>query len=118
MTDIILDNVKWLCKCQNRRISELEKQAGVSYGYLSRCRHGKCILSIDTVKRMADILKVKVDDLIKEQEKPHFYKEDDDRQKSIKWRCSVCGSACYCYGGMYYKFCPNCGREMTGGVKK
>lgn len=35
------------------------------------------------------------------------------RKKSQIFVCPVCQKECYCIGACFYRYCPNCGKEIT-----
>lgn len=63
---MIYENVKELCDKRGISIAMLEKKANLSNGTIGKWR--EAIPSVDSVKRVADVLKVKVDTLLKERE--------------------------------------------------
>lgn len=63
----MLENIKRLCDAQGFTIQQLEAKAGVANGTIGRWgRDGKKIPSVYKVKKVADVLGVTVDELLKE----------------------------------------------------
>jgi len=114
MTEVVITNIYRYAKTNCIRIGDLEESIGVSKGYLSKCRSGKCVLSVDMVDRAAEALGVKklmlFDDVYDEME---WQRADPDRPKSWRWICPKCKKDCYYVGRRCgYKFCPNCGKKI------
>ena len=61
---LLLENISYLVKEKNLKIGEVETQAGVSPGYISRNRDGNTKPGIDFIVRIADILGVSIDTLL------------------------------------------------------
>lgn len=59
--DLLHKNVKWLCKCRGMQMRDVEKEIGVSTGYLSRSKN----LGIDKVMKIAEIFGLTIDELMK-----------------------------------------------------
>lgn len=59
---MILENIRHLCKEQNRTIAELEREAKLGNGVIARW--GEMNPRVDKLKAVADVLGVTVDDLI------------------------------------------------------
>ena len=59
----IIKNAVFLCKVNKKKIGDMEKEIGVSPGYLSRCKGWKTI-SVDTAMRIAKYLDLTLNDLI------------------------------------------------------
>ncbi|MBQ9211109.1 MAG: helix-turn-helix transcriptional regulator [Clostridia bacterium] len=54
-------NVRFLCREKGKSISEVEKEAGRSVGYLSRAERGaEASLPLSTCCRIAEVLKVRL----------------------------------------------------------
>jgi len=63
---ILFDNIDFLIKSQNRKIGEVENEAGVSAGYISRTsKEGGSKPGIDFILNVAKVLNVSVDTLLK-----------------------------------------------------
>jgi len=63
----LLANIKRLCTVQGLTIQQLEDRAQISAGTIGRWgQDGKFMPSVDKVKRVADVLGVTVDELLKE----------------------------------------------------
>ena len=125
MTDTICDNIKTITKEKELRLGSVERSAGVSEGYLSRCKSGKCQLTVDVARKFAEVLLVPFDDLIRDRKKRAAEKPTDStelhqvssRPKSEQYVCISCGEFCYyphCKNGIQYRFCPNCGKVVRG----
>lgn len=64
----MLANIKRLCISQGLTIQQLEDKAQISAGTIGRWgRDGKLMPSVDKVKRVADVLGVTVDELLREE---------------------------------------------------
>jgi len=64
----LLANIKRLCISQGLTIQQLEDKAQISAGTIGRWgRDGKLMPSVDKVKRVADVLGVTVDELLREE---------------------------------------------------
>lgn len=63
--NILFGNISYLLKMEDRKIGELEKDAGVSKGYISRTREGDNKPSVDFVMKIASSLKIGIDVLLK-----------------------------------------------------
>ena len=63
---MLFDNVKALADKRGMSIGELERAAGLSNGAIFKWKVS--IPKIDSVKSVADVLKVKVDKLLEERE--------------------------------------------------
>lgn len=59
-------NARYLCKQKNINIGELEKQIGVSKGYLSRLSSSEKAISLGNLYKTAQILETTIDDLLSE----------------------------------------------------
>lgn len=111
MTDTICDNIKRITREKELRLGSVEQAAGVSEGYLSRCKAGACQLTVDTAKKFAEVLLVPFDDLLKERN--GWIKKEPHRSKSEIYICPNCGGSCYCHGTeCSYLYCPNCGKRI------
>ena len=63
----MLANIKRLCTVQGLTIQQLEDRAQISAGTIGRWgQDGQFMPSVDKVKRVADVLGVTVDELLKE----------------------------------------------------
>lgn len=62
---MIYENVKTLCASQGISIAKLEQAAGVGNGTIGKWRNS--MPSVETLKKVADHLKVTVDELLKEE---------------------------------------------------
>ena len=63
----MLGNIKRLCAAKQISIQQLETEAGIAAGTVGRWgRDGKLMPSIDKVKRVADVLGVTVDELLRD----------------------------------------------------
>lgn len=63
---ILFDNIDFLIKNQNRKIGEVENEAGVSAGYISRTsKDGGSRPGIDFIMNVARVLHVSIDTLLK-----------------------------------------------------
>ncbi len=63
----MIENIKRLCSEQGLTIQQLEAKAGIAECTIGRWgKDGKLQPSIDKVKRVADVLGVTVDELLKE----------------------------------------------------
>lgn len=112
MTDTICDNIKAITKEKGLHLGSVERAAGVSEGYLSRCKSGKCQLTVDVARKFAEVLLVPFDDLIRDRKKG-WIKKEPHRSKSEVYICPYCGDSCYCHGiECSYRFCPNCGKKV------
>lgn len=60
----MLENIKAICKQRGLSIQQLEQNAGLAANTIYRWKEN--IPSVDKVKRVADVLGVTVDDLLKE----------------------------------------------------
>lgn len=63
--NITFNNISFLASEQNKRIGELESQAGVSTGYIARTRESNAKPGVEFVLRIADALNISVDTLLK-----------------------------------------------------
>ncbi len=63
ISERIATNAKLYCKAMHRNIGDLERDIGVSIGYLSRIK-GKAMLPIDKGYAIANWLGVAMDDLV------------------------------------------------------
>mgnify|MGYP000028564684 CR=1 FL=1 len=62
----LFDNIDFLIKNQNRKIGEVENEAGVSAGYISRTsKDGGSRPGIDFIMKIAHVLHVSIDTLLK-----------------------------------------------------
>ena len=61
---ICLDNIRTLAKEKGIKLGELEEQAGVSAGYISRIEKSESSPAFDFIIKVADILSVSIDFLI------------------------------------------------------
>ena len=61
--NLLLDNILYLVKEKNLKIGEVEVQAGVSPGYISRNRDGNTKPSIEFIVNISSILNVSIDAL-------------------------------------------------------
>ncbi len=59
-------NARYLCKQKGMNIGELEKQVGVSKGYLSRLSSSEKAISLVNLYKTAQILGTPIDDLLSE----------------------------------------------------
>lgn len=72
-SEIVATNARFLCKCENKTIVELETAVGVTRGYLSRVSKGsRKSLSIDVCCKIAEYLNVNLDSLIDSSLIPKF----------------------------------------------
>lgn len=112
MTDTICDNIKRITTQKRLLLGSVEKAAGVSEGYLSRCKAGACQLSVDRARKFAEVLHVPFDDLLREHH--GWSKKEPWRSKGEVYVCPYCGESCYCRNpkGCSYRYCPNCGKEV------
>ena len=64
----LASNIQIICKSRKIRIGDVEKAAGLSTGYLARCRNGSFNrgISLDTAAEIARILGVSLNSLIDE----------------------------------------------------
>ena len=63
---VLFDNVDFLIKSENRKIGEVESDAGVSAGYISRTsKDGGSRPGIDFIMNIAKVLHVSIDTLLK-----------------------------------------------------
>ena len=63
---ILFDNIDFLIKSENRKIGEVESEAGVSAGYISRTsKDGGSRPGIDFIMNIAKVLHVSIDTLLK-----------------------------------------------------
>ena len=63
----VCENIFELCKKKGVRPQSVEKQVGLSRGYLRRCLNNVSNrMSIDAVEQIAGYFNVKVEDLLKE----------------------------------------------------
>lgn len=62
---VMFNNIAFLASEQNKRIGELESQAGVSTGYIARTRESNSKPGVEFVMRIAEALHVTMDTLIK-----------------------------------------------------
>ncbi|MEE5993651.1 MAG: helix-turn-helix transcriptional regulator [Oscillospiraceae bacterium] len=116
MTNKIVSNIKRIAGLKNMKIADIEENIDVSHGYFSRCRKGKCTLSVEKLMQTADLLGVQMDVLFKEVQ--NGWKKESSREKSMKYICPVCGDKCYFVGKeCTYKFCPNCGKQVLKNEK-
>lgn len=63
--EILLNNIQYLVNEQNKKVGELEAEAGVSVGYIARNKDSNSIPNIEFVMKVADILKVSIDCITK-----------------------------------------------------
>ena len=64
----MIENIKRLCAEQKMTIQQLEAKAGIAECTIGRWgKDGKMQPSVDKVKRVADVLGVTVDELLKEE---------------------------------------------------
>ena len=59
-------NTRYLCKQKGKSIGELEKEIGVSTGYISRLAKTKQAIKLSSAYVTAKILEVSMDDLLSE----------------------------------------------------
>ncbi len=63
---ILFDNIDFLIRNENRKIGEVESEAGVSAGYISRTsKDGGSKPGIDFIMNVAEVLHVSIDTLLK-----------------------------------------------------
>lgn len=63
----VCENIFELCKKRGIRLQSVEKQVGLSRGYLKRCLNNATKrMSVDAVEQIAGYFNVKVEDLLKE----------------------------------------------------
>lgn len=60
---MIYDNIKRICKEKNISVAAVEKQAKLSNGTI--CKWNKSSPTVDSLKKVADILGVTIDELVK-----------------------------------------------------
>lgn len=61
---MIYENINYLLKLQNRRVSELEKHLGVAPGYFSRAvKHGWIDFPLSKAKKTAEFFGISIDEL-------------------------------------------------------
>lgn len=58
-------NAVYECKFRGIKISDLERRVGISRGYLSRCRKGTRRMSNEVLKKLAKVLGMSFDDLVR-----------------------------------------------------
>jgi len=58
------ENARYLCKQKGKSIGELEKEIGVSKGYLSRIVNSEKAISLANLYKISQILETTIDDLI------------------------------------------------------
>ena len=58
--EMVYENTRALAKLNHRKISDIEREIGVSAGYLSRVKRG---FSIEHVAKLAQIFSVTIDDM-------------------------------------------------------
>lgn len=64
--EVLFDNIDFLIKSENRKIGEVESEAGVSAGYISRTsKDGGSRPGIDFIMNIAKVLHVSIDTLLK-----------------------------------------------------
>lgn len=65
----MLENIKRLCAEQDITIQQLELRASIAVGTIGRWgKDGKLQPAVDKVKRVADVLGVTVDELLREED--------------------------------------------------
>ena len=62
--NLLLDNIVYLVKERNLKIGEVETQAGVSPGYISRNRDGNTKPGIEFIINIANVLNIGIDTLL------------------------------------------------------
>lgn len=64
--DLLVRNITYFIKEQNRKVGEVEDTIGVSQGYLSKISKStnKQLPSIDTINRLATMFEISIDDLL------------------------------------------------------
>lgn len=63
--DLFYENVKWLCKMNGIQVGQLEKEIGVSAGYISRTAGKNKDIGLFKAYKIASIFGVTLDDLSK-----------------------------------------------------
>ncbi|MBS7001556.1 MAG: helix-turn-helix transcriptional regulator [Clostridiaceae bacterium] len=63
---MVYDNLKNICKEKHITFQEIETVAELGAGCISRWKDGKVSPNIDTLKKIANVIGVKVADLVKE----------------------------------------------------
>lgn len=111
LTENVIANIKYTAKLKGIKYGDLERSAGMSVGYLSKCLGKGCKLTLDDVSAIAIILEVPEKVLLSERKAPHWIKKYD-RDKSWTYICSECMGECYSVNGINYKYCPHCRTEM------
>lgn len=70
--DVVLDNIRYICKCRGLKLGEVERKAGVSAGYVARTKKIKSP-SFENIVRFAEVLGV-----------PWEYLADEDLERKEK----------------------------------
>lgn len=63
MIGIIYETIKALCDRKGMTIKALEEKAGIANGTIGKWRDS--VPSVDTIKKVADVLRVSIDYLVK-----------------------------------------------------
>lgn len=70
--DIILENIRYICKCRGLKIGDIERKVGVSAGYVARTKK-RASPSFENIVRFAEVLGV-----------PWEYLADEDLKRKEK----------------------------------
>lgn len=63
---MVYDNLKEICKEKHITFQEIELLAELGAGCISRWKDGKVSPNIDTLKKVSDVVGIKVADLVRE----------------------------------------------------
>lgn len=63
---MVYDNLKEICKKKHITFQELETLADLGAGCISRWKDGKVSPNVDTLKKIATVLEIRVEDLVRE----------------------------------------------------
>ena len=61
---ILIKNIDTLCKNHNMRISDLEKECGISAGYISRIKKSNKSMSIILLINICNVFSVSIEDIL------------------------------------------------------
>lgn len=61
---LLVENIRYLCKITNTKIGELEKRIGISAGYFSRLSHRNSDITINILYQVSEIFSISMNDLV------------------------------------------------------
>lgn len=91
VSQMVAKNIEFIAKTHElpaKTISDIEKAAGLSKGYISRCRSGKRRLSIDAVVAVSNYLNISIETLLKRDYELIYKEAMDEARKKFEYACS------------------------------